>query len=302
MAAQITGNSTAASVAPVKLRAGISTVIPIVGLTRVYPVADVAYILLATSAYLDTTGRFKYITDIFSVADLAALNTSKIADPDAFSLTDSQVFSTDKGLSDSTTILDSVVTVLIFIRNFDETVSLADSKSLLVSPAYSDAFTTSDTTTNLVSKALSDAFGLNDLADVGDGIAFQFDDYTNNIVTISDGTVVATSPAYSDSVSFADGTVFSVSQSQADSISEVDSLAISFSGAYTDSATLVDNPAISFSTAFADSFGQSDAIQLNPALAKADSFSFTEAGVILIQNYADPTYFLEDYVGALYTF
>jgi len=302
MAAQITGNSTSATVASVKLRASVSTVVPVVGLTRVYPVSEVAYILLAVSAYLDTTGRYKYTTDVFSVADSASLNTGKTADADAFAVSDSSVLNIGKGLSDSATMGDTVVTVLIFIRDFTDTATPADAKTLLISPAYSDTFTTSDTATRSISKALSDSFALNDLADIGDGIAFQFDDYTNNVATVSDGAIVTVAPAYSDSVSFTDATVSSVSQSQADSISEADLLAISFNGTYTDSATLVDNLATSFSSAFAVSFGQSDATQLSPALDKTDSFSFTEAGVILIQDYSDPTYFLTDYVGASYTF
>ena len=107
---------------------------------------------------------------------------------------------------------------------------------------------------------------------------------------------------FADTASLVDAKTLLVSQPKADSISESDLLAISFDSAYTDSATLVDNLATSFSTAFADSFGQSDTTQLSPALGKTDSFSFTEAGVILIQDYADPTYFLTDYVGASYTF
>ena len=51
MPAQITGNNTSAIVTSVKLRVGVSTVIPVVGATRVYPVVDVAYILLVASAY-----------------------------------------------------------------------------------------------------------------------------------------------------------------------------------------------------------------------------------------------------------
>jgi hypothetical protein len=243
MAAQITGNSTSATVASVKLRASVSTVVPVVGLTRVYPVSEIAYILLAVSAYLDTTGRFKYTTDVFSVADSASLNTGKTAYADTFAVSDSSVLDTGKGISDTVSIGDTVVTVLIFICGFADTASIADSKSLLVSPAYSDTFATSDAATNSISKALSDSFALDDLAYIGGG-----------------------------------------------------------SGAYTDSATLVDNLATSFSTAFADSFGQSDATQLSPALGKTDSFSFTEAGVILVQDYSDPTYFLTDYVGASYTF
>jgi hypothetical protein len=209
MAAQITGNSTSATVASVKLRASVATVVPVVGLTRVYPVADVAYILLAVSAYLDTTGRFKYTTDVFSVADAASLNTSKTADADAFTLDDAQVFSTDKGIADTATIGDSVLTVLIFIRDFADTASLADAKTLLVSPAYSDTFTTSETTAFSISKALADSFALNDLSDAN-GPDWSFSDYTNNTVSTSDSSVVSNDKGLSDSLSLADsGTLIS---------------------------------------------------------------------------------------------
>lgn len=209
MAAQITGNSTSASVAPVKLRAGISTVVPIAGVTRVYPVADVAYILLATSAYLDTTGRFKYTTDVFSVADLAALSTNKTADADSIAFSDGQVFSNDKGVADTAVIGDSLVAVLIFIRNFSDTTSTSDANTLLISPAYSDSITTSETTAFSVSKALADSFALNDLSDAN-GPDWSFSDYTNNTVSTSDNITMSNDRGLADSLSLADsGTLIS---------------------------------------------------------------------------------------------
>lgn len=209
MSARITGNSTAASVAPVKLRAGISTVVPIVGLTRVIPVSEVAYILLAVGAYLDTTGRFKYTTDVFSIADAAALSTSKTADADVFSVVDTPAITTAKGLADSAPVTDSVVTVLIFIRTFADTTSLADAKTLLISPTYSDSVGTSETLTRTFSKALADTFALNDLSDVA-GPTWDFSDYTNNAVSTSDSTVITQDKGYSDSLSTADsGTLIS---------------------------------------------------------------------------------------------
>ena len=209
MAAQITGNSTSATVASVKLRASVATVVPVVGLTRVYPVAEVAYILLAVSAYLDTTGRFKYTTDVFSVADAASLTTSKTADADAFALSDSQVFGTDKGIADIATIGDNVLTVLIFIRDFTDTATPADAKTLLISPAYSDTFTTSETTAFSISKALTDSFALNDLSDAA-GPDWSFSDYTNNVVSTSDSTTVTNTKGLSDSLSSSDsGTLIS---------------------------------------------------------------------------------------------
>jgi hypothetical protein len=209
MAATITGNSTSATVASVKLRASVSTVVPIVGLTRVYPVSEVAYILLAVSAYLDTTGRFKYTTDVFSVTDTTSFSTSKIADADTFTPVDDTTRSTGKGLSDSATMGDSVLTVLIFIRDFTDTTSLADAKTLLVSPAYSDTFTTSETVARSLSKTLTDSFALNDLSDAA-GPTWSFSDFTNNVVSTSDSTTVTNTKGLSDSLSSSDsGTLIS---------------------------------------------------------------------------------------------
>ena len=209
MAATITGNSTSATVASVKLRASVSTVIPIVGLTRIYPVSEVAYILLAVSAYLDTTGQFKYLTDLFSVTDTTSFSTSKIADVDTFTTVDDTTRSTGKGLSDSATIGDSVLTVLIFIRDFTGTTSLADAKTLLVSPAYSDTFTTSETVARSLSKTLTDSFALNDLSDAA-GPTWSFSDFTNNVVSTSDITTVTNTKGLSDSLSSSDsGTLIS---------------------------------------------------------------------------------------------
>jgi hypothetical protein len=88
MPAQLSGNSTIASVAPVKLRAGVATVVPKVGLTSTYPVTDIAYILLAASAYLDTTGKFKFTADIVSVTDSIVVSLGKIIS-DSLSVADS---------------------------------------------------------------------------------------------------------------------------------------------------------------------------------------------------------------------
>jgi hypothetical protein len=203
MAAQITGNSTSATVASVKLRASVSTVVPVVGLTRVYPVSEVAYILLAVSAYLDTTGRFKYTTDVFSAVDTTAISTSKIADADSFGLTDGKALNTSKPLADTATMGDTVITVLIFIRDFADTATPTDAKTLLISPAYSDTFTTSETVARSISKALSDSFALNDLSDAA-GPEWSFSDYTNNVVSTSDSSVVSNDKGLSDSLSSSD--------------------------------------------------------------------------------------------------
>jgi hypothetical protein len=177
--------------------------------TYVVPVSEIDYILLAVSAYLDTTGRFKCITDIFATGDSTALSTNKVADADTFALDDAAATSTTKLLADTTALNDSVVAVLIFIRDFSDTASLADSKTLFISPAYSDTFSTNETVAHSISKALADSFALNDLSDAA-GPDWSFSDYTNNTVSTSDNSVVSNDKGLSDSFSLADsGTLIS---------------------------------------------------------------------------------------------
>lgn len=192
-----------------RLRASVATVVPVAGVTSAYPVANVAYILLVVGAYLDTTGLFKYTTDIFNIADSASLSTAKVADADTFALSDDTTLSSSKSLDDTATLGDSVLTVLIFIRELTDTASLADANTLLVSPAYSDTVAASETSALSIDKALTDSFALNDLSDAA-GPTFSFADFTNNTVSASDSSVVDNAKGLSDLLSLADSGTVSV--------------------------------------------------------------------------------------------
>jgi hypothetical protein len=124
-------------------RADVSAVTPSAAVSYVLPVSSIAYIELAVGMYVDETGRYRYITDTTTAVDSAALGYSKTATPDDFSIADVNTLSTDKGLSDSAVMSDTLVTVLIFIRQFTDTASPTDAPALFISPAYSDTVTTS---------------------------------------------------------------------------------------------------------------------------------------------------------------
>jgi hypothetical protein len=190
-------------------RAAVSAVTPSAAVSYVVPVSSIAYIELAVGMYVDETGRYRYVTDTTTAVDSAALGYFKTATPDDFSVSDVNTLSTDKGLSDSAVMSDTLVAVLIFIRDFADTTSLADTKTLLISPAYSDAVTASETQAFSISKALADSFALNDLSDVA-GPDWVFSDYTNNAVSTSDSAVITQDKGYADSLSTADsGTLIS---------------------------------------------------------------------------------------------
>jgi hypothetical protein len=156
MPAKITLANPTPNVTSVKLRAGVAIVLPVVSesnqqpvvstfaeipaaaVTHVYPVSNTAHVLLASSAYLDTTGRFKLFTDSFSISDNTYLTPSKVFDTDSFYLEDAiTAINVDKVISDSVTMLDSVVAVLVFFRGLTETLFTSDS-GLLVLQNYCD--------------------------------------------------------------------------------------------------------------------------------------------------------------------
>ena len=217
MPAKITLANPTSSVTSVKLRAGVVVVSPVVSesnqcpvvatsaqiaaavVTHVYPVSAISYILLASSAYLDTTGLFKFTADSVTVVENTAFVISKIADADSFYLVDSIATAFSKATSDSVTMSDSVVTVTVFLRNFADTVSLTDSAARLVSPAYVETVSTSDANVIAFNSGKADSF------------------------SVSDFTAAIYSPAYSDTVSSSDATTLSTDKLFSETMSTSDS-------------------------------------------------------------------------------
>lgn len=290
------------SVVLVDPTASVSFAAPEVALTRVIPVVELSYIEIVVSASMDDSGLYQYKTDMVAVADSAALNFSRPL-TDGIATSDSTALLAIKALVDSVGTSDVCIPTLTFLRDFSDAFGAADTYTPLFGKNTADAVVGADAAPIFsISKALADAFAMNDMADIGDGIAFQFDDYTNNVVTMSDGTIVFVAPAYLDSIATADATSYDFSRGVSDSITETDSLAISFSGAYTDSLGLTDNLSNDFSRPLADSYTPSDTAALQSSLVPIDSFALSDAGTSNIQNYVVSGYLAGDYVGTNYTF
>lgn len=186
MTARITSGATRATVTSVKPRLSISAVDPVTSITRVIPVVDLGYIFLVLSAELDSSGRYRYIADAFTVVDNVQLTFTKPV-ADAFALTDGIAsISTTKGLADTFTFTEVFSAVLVFIRNFTDSVSFSDQTSFGVGKALADPVTFSEALSRSISKSLSDGFALDDTVAVGDGIAYSFTKSLNNVFFLSD--------------------------------------------------------------------------------------------------------------------
>jgi hypothetical protein len=187
------------SVVVVDPTAAVSRVDPAVAVTRVIPVLDLAYIEIVFSAYMDDSGRYQFKADTFAVVDQAALTTDKSFAGDSIAFSDSTALTAAPVYSDSVTLSDVIIPVLVFIRDFSDTATMTDAKTFVVSPTYADSFTFADTIAFSHSKAFADGFAMNDLADAG-GPVWSFSDTTANIITMSDSSLLSNDKGVADSV------------------------------------------------------------------------------------------------------
>jgi hypothetical protein len=191
------------SVVVVDPSAAVSHVDPAVAVTRVVPVVDLAYIEIVFSAYMDDSGRYQFKADTFAVVDQTALNTSKALSGDSISFSDATALTAAPVYADAFGLSDAITTVLIFLRDFTETLTVPDAKALVVSPTYVENLAPTDTIAFSHSKAFADGFAMNDMADAG-GPVWSFSDTTANIITMSDSSLLSNDKGVSDSVSMAD--------------------------------------------------------------------------------------------------
>jgi hypothetical protein len=191
------------------LRASITFVDLKTSVTHVVPVVQVGHVLMVVSAAMDTSGRYRYIQELAVVTDAAALSVGKITGDTLDPFTDSQTFSVDKAAADSISLSDSIVTVLIFLRDFTDSVSLSDSPTKLISPAYVESVTPADDIAFAHTKVLADGFAMNDMADAG-GPVWSFSDTTANIVTMSDSSLLSNDKGVTDNIVVSDSGVLSM--------------------------------------------------------------------------------------------
>lgn len=114
---------------------------PVIGLSYVIPASEIDYILLSTAAYLDTTGRYRYETDVSVVTDTTSILLGKGV-LDSVSTQDYLTAAFGKGLSDSPTAVDVLTTQNSFNRQFTETATAQENRASAVAlfdPLYDNS-------------------------------------------------------------------------------------------------------------------------------------------------------------------
>jgi hypothetical protein len=176
--------------------------------TYVAPVSKIAYILLSSSARMDTSGLFRFTTETIGIADSSALAFSKpLGADESLAVSDSSTLGFQKSVDETVSFSDSVLVVLIFLRDVFDTTTLSDTSSLSFAPAKDETVTFGDSNSYAFNQFLTEAFAMNDLADIGDGISFEFIDFTANVVTITEAAVISTAPFATDSFALSDAGV-----------------------------------------------------------------------------------------------
>lgn len=183
------------------IRAGVT----VVSVGRVIPVVDVDYILLTVSAGLDTSGRYRYITDAFTVVDGMRFSLTK-GFTDSFELTDAPpVLTTEKALADSISFTEIFSAILVFLRDFTDTQVFTDAPALTVSKPISNAVTYSDTRSFTLTRSFFDGFAMNDSFDLGDGVTYTYTKTINNVFFATDAfSSIITKAPFTESVAVTD--------------------------------------------------------------------------------------------------
>jgi len=155
------------------------------GVTRVVPVADVAYVDMRVSGTTDATGRFRIIFETFAVLDRPSLRPIKTF-PDGVSTSDFSIHEAEKNNADSVTLSDSVATLLLFLREFSNSVEADDVRTLAFTPATKQELVPiAEDNTYVLDKLVEDGFAMNDGADAIDGSQHSIAKGISNVAFVS---------------------------------------------------------------------------------------------------------------------
>ena len=303
MPAVILGNTTTSSTAVVRLRVSVGVVDPVATVQQVTPAADVQYILMMPSAFLDTTGRYRYIPQLVVVSDVVALGVAKTLSSPEVSLTDALAHLTTKGLADSVSLSEVFLATLIFLRDFTDSVDVPDAHALSFSKALVDNFALTEVVSRVFTKSLSSGVAMNDSFDLGDGAVFAFTKGVMNVVFAADAQTKTVTKGITDTQALTDALAYDFAKALADSVAATEAISLASGKILTDTAGAVDAAVFVFGKlADPDSVSLADAVFLSHNKAFSDMIGAADTGSLVAQNYCDITYFAEDYVGEFRSF
>lgn len=186
------------------LRASVTLVDLQATTTRVVPVAEIDYVLLAVAASMDTSGRYRYMTDAFAVVDGMSFSLSKGL-TDSFEFTAAApTFVVSKPFADSVSFTEVFSSILIFLRDFTDTQVFTDSSVWDMDKPLADTVTFTEAKSFILTRSFADGFAMNDSFDLGDGSKYTFTKSINNVVFLDDSFSQIITKTVTDSVTLSD--------------------------------------------------------------------------------------------------
>jgi len=241
----------------------------------------------------------RFVADVVNPLDGTVLSTTKVLD-DTPILQEFVGIDFDKQLADSFSMVDQVDIA------YD------------IGKVFADAYTTIDTTTVTSGKGVADSVFMVDNMD-GD-IEFALIKTISELQFVTDSLLavvgkqitdtfsgidtasVTLGKVFSDSVTESDSSVINFGKNPTDNVSLQEVLTRVLSKAFADSFTGIDTTAYAFAKVLTDISAITDQSTIASSLQKADNAVLDDAGLLVMQDYCDITYFLEDYVGQSRTF
>jgi hypothetical protein len=285
------------------LAAGTQYANPTAAVSYAIPVSQVAYIDLALGAILDTTGQFKFIPQVVVVTDDTSFVLAKTLAVDFTPVTDLVTVSALKALADGLTMVDA--------ETFDTLKALADSAPMLddetidVAKLLQDNQQLQDLVAKVLSKSLSDTFGLTDdetvsaLKGLSDSVE-MLDVIEILLVVLRTVDDVVSVPDLRATLFTPATKIEQITVVDEDNIDYQKNIADGF--AMNDGSEAVDGSTYSFHKGISNVAFVGDVRSLIFALSRVESVSVADAGLVSAQDYCDPTYFAEDYVGVSQSF
>ena len=173
----------------------------------------------------------------------------------------------------------------------DEAIGVGDSNQKATAKTLQDTFLAQEETSFATSKPFADSAGINDSQIIGAGKVASDDlNFVDNIQHFGYYKAVSDQAALQD--------VFSRSVVYERTISDVFSVTDDVDG----SATANDDQELSFIKVTSNSFSLLDSQLFNLAKNILESSSVGDSGQLIMQNYAEATYFAADYVGSAQSF
>lgn len=167
-----------------------------------------------------------------------------------------------------------------------------------------------DTITETDATALAITKQLTDIAELTEQISLGFSTSIADSQALSDLFTLSTTfnRDFADTASFSDVFFQSLDKPLADSMSDADAATLAVAKLIADSLAMADSVVgINFTdneddAVAIDDLGIDDDPEWNLGKNLSDTASTTDAGLLIMQDYCDITYFLEDYVGTSRTF